>query len=63
VPGFSEGMSPANVILYSTTFAATLKIKSDITKIKHILDSKKIPYEDVRVRSYAGCVSVVKSFS
>jgi hypothetical protein len=44
-----EGMSPSNVILYSTTFAATLKIRSDITKIKHILDSKKIPYDDVSV--------------
>lgn len=43
-----SGSDPPSIILYSTTFAATVKIRSDISKIKHILTSKKIPYEDVR---------------
>lgn len=49
-------MSPSTVILYSTTFAATLKTRSDITKIKHILDSKKIPYDDARVSFCVHCL-------
>lgn len=40
--------APAEIVLYTTTFAATVKIRSDITKIKHILTSKKIVYEEVR---------------
>ncbi|KAL6771805.1 hypothetical protein ACKKBG_A27870 [Auxenochlorella protothecoides x Auxenochlorella symbiontica] len=39
------------VVLYSTTSAATLKVKTDITKIRHILDAKKVPYEEVDLAS------------
>lgn len=37
----------ATVILYSTTCASTLKMKTDIMHLKHILDTKKIVYEEV----------------
>lgn len=36
------------VVLYCTSVATTLKTKTDITKIKHILDAKRVQYEEVR---------------
>lgn len=35
------------VTFYVTSCAATLKGKTDITKIRHLLDAKKIEYEEV----------------
>ena len=40
-------MGPA-VILYSTSCPTTLKTRTDISTLKHILDAKKVEYEEVR---------------
>eukprot|EP00891_Asterochloris_glomerata_P008694 jgi/Astpho2/8694/Aster-x0818 len=39
-------MAP-RIVLFSTSSAHTLKIKADISRLKHILDVKKIQYEEV----------------
>lgn len=35
------------ITLYTTTCAGTVKVKTDISRIKHILDLKKFDYEEV----------------
>jgi len=35
------------VVLYSSTSAGTLKAKSDIQRIKLLLDAKRVQYEEV----------------
>ena len=37
----------SRIVLFSTSSAHTLKIKADINRLKHILDVKKIQYEEV----------------
>ena len=37
----------SDVVLYSTTSAATLKLKTDIYRIKLLLDLKRVQYEEV----------------
>lgn len=44
-----SAMDP-KVVLYSSSTAHTLKSRTDIGKIKHILDAKKIPYEEVCIQ-------------
>jgi hypothetical protein len=39
------------VILYSTSITSTLKIKTDIINLKHILDSKGVKYEEASVQA------------
>jgi hypothetical protein len=41
-------MSEAQVRLYSTTCAGTLKVRSDILRIKNLLDAKRVQYDEVR---------------
>lgn len=41
-------MPAAEVVLYSTSCAPTHKGKSDITRIKCLLDAKRVHYEEVR---------------
>ena len=43
---------PATITFYVTSCAATLKARTDITKIRHLLDAKKISYEEVRLLSW-----------
>jgi glutaredoxin len=38
---------PARVVLWFSSCATTLKGRTDVTKIKHILDAKKTEYEEV----------------
>lgn len=40
----------ATVVLYATSCAATVKAKSDIHRIKNLLDAKRVHYEEVRAR-------------
>lgn len=40
----------ASVVLYATSCAATVKAKSDINRIKNLLDAKRVQYEEVRPR-------------
>lgn len=42
---------PTTVVLYTTSCPATVKTRSDISTLKHILDAKKVRYEEVRKRS------------
>lgn len=37
----------AKVVLYSTTCASTLKMKTDISRVKQLLQIKKVDYEEV----------------
>lgn len=47
------------IVLYATGCPATLKTKTDITKVRHILDAKRVQYEEVR--SVLGCTGSSKS--
>ena len=38
----------AKVVLYSTSCASTLKMKTDISRVKQLLHIKKVEYEEVR---------------
>ena len=37
----------AKVVLYSTSCASTLKMKTDISRVKQLLQIKKVDYEEV----------------
>lgn len=41
-------VSMAKVVLYSTSCASTLKMKTDISRVKQLLHIKKVDYEEVR---------------
>lgn len=44
----------AKVVMYMTSTAATLKLKSDIRRMKELLEAKKVIYEEVRRRVVQG---------
>jgi hypothetical protein len=41
----------SNVVFYMTTCPSTSKMKSDIYRVKALLDAKKVVYKEVRGRS------------
>lgn len=41
-------MTAPQVVLYSTSSAGTLKVRSDIGRIKILLEAKRVQYEEVR---------------
>ena len=42
----------AKVVLYSTSCASTLKMKTDISRVKQLLQIKKVDYEEVCKRPH-----------
>lgn len=56
----------SNVVFYMTTCPSTSKMKSDIYRVKALLDAKKVVYKEVRMRAvllhlqyYTGDVNVI----
>jgi hypothetical protein len=43
-----SGTSMSNVVFYMTTCPSTSKMKSDIYRVKALLDAKKVVYKEVR---------------
>lgn len=38
-----------DVVIFTTSMATTSKIKKDTYRIKQLLDTKKVPYKEVRL--------------
>ena len=45
----APGVMAAPIVLYATSCGATVKVKSDINRIKNLLDAKRVQYEEVRL--------------
>lgn len=48
----------AKVVMYTTSTAATLKLKSDIRRMKELLEAKKVIYEEVSWCSFHVCIRI-----
>jgi hypothetical protein len=56
-------MSSAQIVLYATSSAGTLKVRSDIGRIKILLDAKRVQYEEVRREHDRSVVQVLTAAS